>query len=122
MITLSLHDETHIALRNTYPWRTQIKALAGYPDVRWCAEANAWLLHVALMDKLYFFLGDAIAPASPSFWMACPLPPEPEPVRVRRRTKQEIMAQKKQDAQAAGRFGAAVVKLMHGEAANNANR
>ena len=37
MITLSLHDETHIALRNCYAERDAIKALAGPPDVRWCA-------------------------------------------------------------------------------------
>ena len=115
MITLSLHDETHIALRNCYAERDAIKALAGPPDVRWCAEARAWLVHVALLGKLYEHLGHAIAPASPSFWLACPLPPEPSPVQPRRRTKQEIMAQKKQDAEAAGRFGTAIVGLMHEE-------
>ena len=36
MITLSLHDETHIALRNCYAERDAIKALAGRP---WASNA-----------------------------------------------------------------------------------
>lgn len=110
MITLSLHDETHIALRNCYAERDAIKALAPYPDVQFCAEARAWLVHVALLDKLYFYLGDAIAPASPSFWLVCPLY-APQPAAARRRTKQQIMADKKQQQAAAGRFGAAIVEM-----------
>ena len=114
MITLSLHDETHIALRNCYAERAAIKALAGPPDVRWCAEARAWLVHVALLDKLFFYLGDAIAPASPSFWLVCPLY-APQPAAARRRSKQQIMTEKREQQAAAGRIGAAIVDAMHKE-------
>ena len=110
MITLALHSETHIALRNAYEFKAQIKAMAPYPDVQWSADAGAWLLHVALLCKLYETLGAYIAPASPSFWMQCPLP-TPIVVQPRRRTKREIMQQKRQDAEAAGKFGRAIVEM-----------
>ncbi len=110
MITLALHSETHIALRNSYQHKDAIKALASYPDVQWGAEAKAWLIDVALLFKLYETLGAYIAPASPSFWMQCPLP-TPIVVQPRRRTKREIMQQKRQDAEAAGKFGRAIVEM-----------
>jgi hypothetical protein len=53
----------------------------------------AWL-GVALLLKLYETLGDSIAPASPSFWLQCPLP-TPIVVQPRRRTKREIMIEKR---------------------------
>ncbi len=115
MITLALHSETHIALRNAYEFRTQIKALASYPDVQWGPEAKAWLLDVGLLDKLYETLGDSIAPASPAFWLACPLP-TPIVAHKARRTTRQIMIEKRQQQAAAGRFGRAVVALMHEEA------
>jgi hypothetical protein len=37
------------------------------------------------------------------------------PAKQQRRTKQQVMAQKKKDQAAAGRFGRAVVELMHKE-------
>ena len=110
MITLTLFDDTHIALRNAWPHKDAIKALASYPDVQWGPEAKAWLLDVGLLPKLYETLGDSIAPASPSFWLQCPLP-TPIVAQPRRRTKREIMAQKRQDAEAAGRFGRAIVEM-----------
>jgi len=113
MITLALHSETHIALRNSYQHKDAIKALASYPDVQWGPEAKAWLLDVGLLDKLYETLGDSIAPASPSFWMQCPLP-TPIVAQPRRRTKREIMIEKRQEQEAAGKFGRAIVDLMHG--------
>ncbi len=110
MITLALHSDTHIALRNSYQHKDAIKSLASYPDVQWGPEAKAWLLDVALLPKLYETLGDSIAPASPSFWLACPLP-TPIVAQPRRRTKREIMQQKRQDAEAAGKFGRAIVEM-----------
>ena len=110
MITLALHSETHIALRNSYQHKDAIKALASYPDVQWSADTGAWLLDVGLLNKLYETLGAYIAPASPSFWMQCPLP-TPIVVQPRRRTKREIMQQKRQDAEAAGKFGRAIVEM-----------
>ncbi len=115
MITLALHNETHIALRNSYAHKDAIKSLASYPDVQWSADAGAWLLHVGLLFKLYETLGVYIAPAAPSFWMQCPLP-APIVVQPRRRTKREIMAQKRQQQEAAGKFGRAIVELAHREA------
>ena len=112
MITLTLFDDTHIALRNAWPHKDAIKSLAAYPDVQWNGEAKAWLLDVGLLDKLYTYLGDAIAPASPAFWCECPLP---MPAAHRRRTKQQIMAQKRKDAEAAGHFGRLLVEAMHKE-------
>ena len=114
MITLALHDQTHIALRNAYEWRKEIAALATRPDVRFDADARAWLVHVALLDKLYFCLGDVIAPASADFWLDCPLytPAPPKPVR---RTKAQIMAEKRKEQAAAGRFGRVIVEAMHRE-------
>ena len=113
MITLALHSETHIALRNAYEFRTQIKALASYPDVQWSADTGAWLLDVGLLNKLYETLGDSIAPASPSFWLACPLPTPIVAHKARRSTRQ-IMIEKRQEQAAAGKFGRAIVELMHG--------
>ena len=113
MITLALHNETHIALRNSYQHKDAIKALASYPDVQWGAEAKAWLIDVALLFKLYETLGAYIAPASPSFWMQCPLP-TPIVAHKARRTKQQIMIEKRQQQEAAGKFGRAIVELMHG--------
>ena len=110
MITLALHSETHIALRNSYQHKDAIKALASYPDIQWGADAKAWLLDVGLLGKLYETLGAYIAPASPSFWMQCPLP-TPIVAQPRRRTKREIMQQKRQDAEAAGKFGRAIVEM-----------
>ena len=110
MITLTLFDDTHIALRNAWPHKDAIKQLAAYPDVQWNGEAKAWLLDVGLLNKLYETLGAYIAPASPSFWMQCPLP-TPIVVQPRRRTKREIMQQKRQDAEAAGKFGRAIVEM-----------
>jgi len=110
MITLALHSETHIALRNAYEFRTQIKALASYPDVQWSADAKAWLIDVGLMENLYETLGDSIAPASPSFWMQCPLA-QPLQVAKRRRTTREIMIEKRQQQEAASKWGTAIVEM-----------
>ena len=110
MITLALFDDTHIALRNAWPHKDAIKSLAAYPDVQWNGEAKAWLIDVGLLNKLYETLGAYIAPASPSFWMQCPLP-TPIVAQPRRRTKREIMQQKRQDAEAAGKFGRAIVEM-----------
>ena len=114
MITLALFNETHIALHGAYEQRDAIKALAPPPDVRWCAEAKAWLMHVALLDKLFFYLGDAIAPASVDFWCTCPVY-APTPAQPRRRSTREIMAEKQVEHAAAGRFGATIVEYMHKE-------
>ena len=108
MITLALYNETHIALRNAYDFRTQIKALAPYPDVQWSADAGAWLMHVALLGKLYETLGAYIAPASPSFWMQCPLP-TPIVAHKARRTTRQIMAEKRINKEAASVVGSAIV-------------
>ena len=113
MITLTLHSDTHIALRNSYQHKDAIKSLAGYPDVQWSADVKAWLLDVALLHKLYETLGDSIAPASPAFWLACPLP-TPIVAHKARRTTRQIMIEKRQQQAAAGRFGRAIVDLMHG--------
>ncbi len=110
MITLALHSETHIALRNAYEFKAQIKAMAPYPDVQWSADAGAWLIDVGLLDKLYETLGAYIAPAAPVFWMQCPLP-TPIVVQPRRRTKREIMIEKRQQQEAAGKFGRAIVEM-----------
>lgn len=110
MITLALHSETHIALRNAYEFKAQIKAMAPYPDVQWSADAGAWLLHVALLGKLYETLGAYIAPASPSFWMQCPLP-APIVVQPRRRTKREIMIEKRINKEAASKWGTAILEM-----------
>ena len=112
MITLTLFDDTHIALRNAWPHKDAIKSLAAYPDVQWNGEAKAWLIDVGLLDKLYTYLGDAIAPASVSFWCECPLP---LPATHRRRTKAQIMAQKRIKQQAAGHLGRLIVELKHQE-------
>ena len=116
MITLALHSDTHIALRGSFDYRAEIKALAPPPDVRWCAEAKAWLLHVALLDKLFFYLGDSVAPASVDFWCTCPLPVAAQPVR-KRRTTQQVMAEKRSEQAAAAKFGSAFVDAMHKEQA-----
>ena len=113
MITLALFDDTHIALRNAWPHKDAIKQLAAYPDVQWNGEAKAWLIDVGLLDKLYTYLGDSIAPASPAFWLACPLP-TPIVAHKARRTTRQIMIEKRQQQAAAGRFGRAIVDLMHG--------
>ena len=107
MITLALFDDTHIALRNAWPHKDAIKALAGYPDVQWNGEAKAWLIDVGLIDKLYTYLGDSIAPASVSFWCECPLPTQ---ATHRRRTKAQIMAQKRIKQQAAAQVGGAIIE------------
>ena len=107
MITLALFDDTHIALRNAWPHKDAIKALAPYPDVQWNGEAKAWLIDVGLIDKLYTYLGDAIAPASVAFWCECPLP---LPAAHRRRSKQQIMAQKRVKQQAAAEVGSAIAE------------
>lgn len=111
-ITLHLFDETYIALRGCYEHKETLKTIASQPDLLWSAEAGAWLLDVALMDRLYLYLGDYIAPASVAFWCECPLPTQ---ATYRRRTKQQIMAQKRKDAEAAGHFGRLLVEAMHKE-------
>ena len=111
MITLALFDDTHIALRNAWPHKDTIKSLAAYPDVQWNGEAKAWLLDVGLLDKLYTYLGDAIAPASVSFWCECPLPTQ---ATYRRRTKAQIMAEKRINKEAAGVVGSAIVENKEG--------
>ena len=110
MITLALFDDTHIALRNAWPHKDAIKSLAAYPDVQWNGEAKAWLIDVGLLDKLYETLGDSIAPASPAFWLACPLP-TPIVAHKARRTTRQIMAEKRQEQAAAGKFGRAIVEM-----------
>ena len=107
MITLALFNDTHIALRNAWPHKDTIKSLAAYPDVQWNGEAKAWLLDVGLLDKLYTYLGDAIAPASVAFWCECPLPTQ---ATYRRRTKQQIMAEKRIKQQAAAEVGSAIAE------------
>ena len=107
MITLTLFNDTHIALRNAWPHKDAIKQLAAYPDVQWNGEAKAWLLDVGLIDKLYTYLGDSIAPASPAFWCECPLPTQ---ATYRRRSKQQIMAQKRIKQQAAAQVGGAIIE------------
>ena len=110
MITLALHNDTHIALRNSYQHKDAIKALASYPDIQWGADVKAWLLDVGLLNKLYETLGDSIAPASPAFWLACPLP-TPIVAHKARRTTREIMIEKRQQQEAAGKWGAAIVEM-----------
>ncbi len=110
MITLALHSDTHIALRNSYQHKDAIKSLASYPDVQWGPEAKAWLLDVALLPKLYETLGDSIAPASPSFWLACPLP-TPIVAHKARRTTRQIMAEKRQQQAAASKWGTAILEM-----------
>ena len=110
MITLALHSETHIALRNAYEFKAQIKAMAPYPDVQWSADAGAWLLDVGLLNKLYETLGAYIAPASPSFWMQCPLPTPIVAHKARRSTRQ-IMTEKRQQQEAAAKWGETIVEM-----------
>ena len=110
MITLALHSDTHIALRNSYQHKDAIKSLASYPDVQWGAETKAWLIDVGLLNKLYETLGVYIAPAAPSFWMQCPLP-APIVAHKARRTTRQIMAEKRQQQAAAGRFGTAILEM-----------
>ena len=110
MITLALHSETHIALRNSYQHKDAIKALASYPDVQWSADAGAWLLDVGLLPKLYETLGAYIAPASPSFWMQCPLP-TPIVAHKARRTTRQIMAEKRINKEAASKWGTAILEM-----------
>jgi hypothetical protein len=112
VITLALHSDTHIALRNSYQHKDAIKALASYPDVQWGGDVKAWLIDVGLLPKLYETLGDSIAPASPSFWMQCPLP-TPIVAHKARRTTRQIMAEKRQQQAAAGKFGRAIVEMAH---------
>ena len=114
MITLALFNETHIALHGAYEYRAEIKALAPPPDVRWHSETKAWLMHVALLDKLFFYLGDSVAPASPEFWLECPVY-APTPAQPRRRSKQQVMAEKRSEQAAAAKFGAAFVEAMRKE-------
>ena len=111
MITLALFDDTHVALRNAWPHKDAIKQLAAYPDVQWNGEAKAWLIDVGLLDKLYTYLGDAIAPASVAFWCECPLPTQ---ATYRRRSKQQIMADKRIKQQAAAQVGRAIVESREG--------
>ena len=114
MITPHLHDDTYIALQSDYRHKDAIKSLADYPDVRWSKKRCMWLIEVALLPNLYFFLGDVIAPASADFWMECPLPrPPKKQAAPRRRTKRQIMQQKRQEQEAAGKWGKAIVAAMH---------
>ncbi len=108
MIRLALHNATHIALESDYRHKDEIKALAPYPDVQWDSAAHRWLMHVGMLPKLYEYLGDSIAPASPDFWMECPLY-MPGAARKRRRSKREIVVQRKQEQQAAATVGGAIV-------------
>lgn len=112
MITLSHHSARYIALRNCYEHKDSIKMLADSPDVLWHKEGGAWLVDNRLWDELALALGKWLT-GTPDFW--CDFQEyAPQPVQ-RRRTKQEIMAQKAQDKVAAGKFGRAVVGLMHKE-------
>ena len=109
MITISHHDARYIALCNCYEHRDAIKMLSDYPDVRWDKAAGAWLVDNRMFDQLAEVLGPWLAPASVSFWMEfTPYEPPPKPVR---RTKAQIMAEKRQDKAAAGRFGRAIVEM-----------
>ena len=111
MITISHFDARYIALRNCYEHRDAIKLLADYPDVQWHKATGAWLVDNRLFDQLAEVLGPWLAPATVSFWMEF-TPYEPP---VRRRTKREILVEKKREQAAAGRFGRAIVELAHKE-------
>ena len=113
MITLSHHDARYIALAGAYQHKDAIKALADYPDVQWHKESGAWLVDNRLWDELAQMLGPWLAPASVSFWME--FTPYERPPVLRRKTNQEILIEKKREQAAAGRFGRAVVGLMHEE-------
>ena len=110
MITVSHHDARYIALRGAYDHKAAIKSLSDYPDVLWDGEAKAWLVDNRLWDDLAQLLGPWIAPAPVSFWMDF-TPYTPEPVQRRRRTKQQIMAQKRVEQEAAGKWGKAIVEM-----------
>lgn len=112
MITISHHDERYLALRNCYAQRDAIKAIADYPDVMWNAEAKIWLLDNRLFSELIEMLGPWLAPAPVEFW--CDFNEYAPPPVQRKRTKREIMAAKAKDKAAAGKFGRAVVDMMHG--------
>jgi hypothetical protein len=114
MIQLSHHDARYIALHGAYQHKDAIKALADYPDVQWHKESGAWLVDNRLWPEIAEMLGPWLASASVSFWMDFTVY-EP-PAKQQRRTKQQIMAQKAKDKQAAGRVGRAVVEMMHKEA------
>jgi hypothetical protein len=117
MITLHLHDGTYIALQSDFLHNEQIKALGDYPDIKWDRERRMWLMHCALIIMLFQRLGDWIAPMTVEFACTFPLPSEAQPqVRKRRRTKYEIMAQRKADQKAAGKWGKVIVELGHKEA------
>jgi len=114
MITLHLHDSTYIALESDYRHKDAIKELAGYPDVKWHAESRRWLVHALLLEKVIRTLGAEIAPASVDFWLGYPIPELGQPQK-RRRTKQQIMAEKREKRAAAGVVGRVIVEAMHGE-------
>lgn len=115
MLELIYHNAQYMSTRNSFAYKDALKSIAPWPDVLFDGELRVWLVDWRCFDKLAETLGNELC-ATPDFWLACPLPAEPQPVRVRRRSKAQVMAQKRQDAQAAGRFGAAIVAAMHKEA------
>ena len=116
MITLHLHDETHISLQSDFRHKDAIKALGPWPDIQWHPELRRWLVDVRLLGALYDALGGQIAPASPEFWMTLPLPKPLPKARARRRTTRQIMQQRREEQAAAAQWGEAIVELMHKEA------
>ena len=108
MIHITQHDARYLALRNCYEHRDAIKMLADYPDVRWHAESKAWLVDSRLWDDLALAVGRWLT-GTPDFWLGFSI--YAPPPAQKRRTKQQIMAQKRQDAEAAGKFGRAIVEM-----------
>jgi len=107
MITVSHHDARYIALRGAYEHKAAIKSLSDYPDVLWDGETKAWLVDNRLWDDLAQLLGPWIAPAPVAFWMD--FTPYEEPPVQRRRTKQQVMADKRKAQEAASEVGRAIV-------------
>lgn len=112
MIELRHHDPQYIALRNCYQHRAAIKALGDYPDVQWHPATQAWLVDNRLWDDLVAVLGKWFGPAPVSFWMEF-TPYTPPASTPRRRSKRQIMTQKRIEQQAASRYGQAYVDQMH---------
>lgn len=113
MIYITQHDARYLALRNCYEHRDAIKMLADYPDVRWHAESKAWLVDSRLWDDLALAVGKWLT-GTPDFWCTFSIY-APTPAAPKRRTKQQIMAEKREQQAAASRFGRAIVEQMHKE-------
>lgn len=109
MLELTYHDEQYMATRNSYPYKDALKSVAPWPDILFDGELRVWLVNWRCWHRLVEVMGEVLC-ASPDFWLCFPEVPPVTVYKPRRRSKRQLMAEKRVQQEAASQVGKAIVE------------